>query len=193
MLENPGVLKVGHDLKSSVVVLARNGITLRSFDDVMLMSYVLDAGRSGHGLDELSRRHLGHTMLDRAELTGKGKAQAPFEAVDITRAGAFGAEIADVCLRLWRLFSARLVHERGVTVYQTLERPLVPVLARMESRGIAIVFGPVMDPQGVYGIGVYQAEDEAEMRDLLAHDPANGLLQYTVLPMPRAVVGKPRG
>jgi DNA polymerase I len=138
LLENPGVLKVGHDLKHDTLVLDRHGIELRAFDDVMLMSYVLDAGRSGHGLDELSRRHLGHTMLDRAELTGKGKAQAPFEAVDIARAGAFGAEIADVSLRLWRLLTARLVHERGVTVYQTLERPLVPVLARMEQRGIAI-------------------------------------------------------
>ncbi len=138
LLENPGVLKVGHDLKHDTLVLDRRGIALQAFDDVTLMSYVLDAGRSGHGLDELSRRHLGHTMLDRAELTGKGKAQAPFEAVDITRAGGFGAEIADVSLRLWRLLSARLVHERGVTVYQTLERPLVPVLARMEQRGIAI-------------------------------------------------------
>jgi DNA polymerase-1 len=138
LLENAGVLKIGHDLKSATLVLDRRGITLRSIDDVMLMSYVLDAGRSGHGLGELSNRHLGHTMLDRAELTGKGKAQAPFEQVDITRACAFGAEIADVSLRLWRLLSARLVHERAVTVYQTLERPLVPVLARMESRGIAI-------------------------------------------------------
>jgi DNA polymerase-1 len=138
MFESAGVLKIGHDLKHDTLVLDRLGIALRSVDDVMLMSYVLDAGRSGHGLDELSRRHLGHTMLDKAELTGKGKAQAPFEAVDITRAGAFGAEIADVSLRLWRLLSARLAHERVVTVYQTLERPMVPVLARMEQRGIAI-------------------------------------------------------
>jgi DNA polymerase I len=138
LLESPGILKVGHDLKHDTLVLDRRGIKLRAIDDVMLMSYVLDAGRSGHGLDELSRRHLGHAMLDKAELTGKGKAQAPFEAVDVERAGTFGAEIADVSLRLWRLLSARLVHERVVTVYQTLERPLVPVLARMEQRGIAI-------------------------------------------------------
>jgi DNA polymerase I len=138
LLENPGVLKIGHDLKHDMLVLDRLGIALRPVDDVMLMSYVLDAGRSGHGLDELSRRHLGHTMVDKAGLTGKGKAQTPFEAVEITRAGAFGAEIADVSLRLWRLLSARLVHERVVTVYQTLERPMVPVLARMEQRGIAI-------------------------------------------------------
>jgi DNA polymerase-1 len=138
LFEAPGVLKIGHDLKHDTLVLDRLGIALRPVDDVMLMSYVLDAGRSGHGLDELSRRHLGHTMVDKAELTGKGKAQAPFETVDIARAGSFGAEIADVSLRLWRYLSARLVAERVVTVYQTLERPLVPVLARMEGRGIAI-------------------------------------------------------
>ncbi|MBO0752065.1 MAG: DNA polymerase I, partial [Bradyrhizobiaceae bacterium] len=138
LFESTGILKIGHDLKSDTLVLDRRGIRLRTIDDVMLMSYVLDAGRSGHGLDELSRRHLGHAMVDKTDLIGKGKAQAPFEAVDITRAGSFAAEIADVTLRLWRLFSARLVHERVVTVYQTLERPLVPVLARMEQRGIAI-------------------------------------------------------
>jgi len=57
------------------------------------------------------------------------------------------------------------------------------------ARGIAIVFGPVIDPQGVYGIGVHQVQDEAEMRDLIEHDPANGLLRYEILPMPRAVAG----
>jgi DNA polymerase-1 len=145
MLESAGVLKVGHDLKHDTLVLDRYGIALRSIDDVMLMSYVLDAGRGGQGLErgshelnELSHRHLGHTMLDKAELTGKGKAQVSVKAVDIARAGAFGAEMADVALRVWRLLSARLVAERGMTVYQTLERPLVPVLARMERRGIAI-------------------------------------------------------
>ncbi len=138
MLESAGVLKIGHDLKHDTLVLDRLGIALRSVDDVMLMSYVLDAGRSGHGLEELSGRHLGHAMLDKAELTGKRRAQVPFETVDVTRASSLGAEIADVTLRLWRLLSARLVHERGMTVYQTLERPLVSVLARMEQCGIAI-------------------------------------------------------
>jgi DNA polymerase-1 len=138
MLEDAGVLKVGHDLKHDALVLERHGISLRSFDDVMLMSYVLDAGRSGHGLEELSRRHLGHTMLNIADIVGKGRAQAPFESIEVTRACSFCAENPDVSLRVWRLLSARLVAERVVTVYQTLERPLVPVLARMEQRGISI-------------------------------------------------------
>jgi DNA polymerase-1 len=170
LLESPGVLKVGHDLKHDTLVLDRFGIALRSVDDVMLMSYVLDAGRSGHGLDELSRHHLRHTMVDKAELTGKGKAQAPFEAVDIARAGHFGAEIADVSLRLWRLLSARLVHERVVTVYQTLERPMVPVLACMEQRGIAIDSGILSRLSGDFAQRA--AGLEAEIQEI-AGEPLN--------------------
>jgi DNA polymerase-1 len=138
MLEDASVLKVGHDLKHDALVLDRHGISLTPFDDVMLMSYVLDAGRSEHGLEELSRRHLGHTMLNMADIVGKGRTLAPFETVEVTRAYAICAEAADVILRVWRLLGARLVAERVATVYQTLERPLVPVLARMERRGIAI-------------------------------------------------------
>jgi DNA polymerase I len=138
MLEDAGVLKVGHDLKHDVLVLDRHGISLSSFDDVMLMSYVLDAGRTGHGLEELSRRHLGHAMLNMADIVGKGRTLVPFETVEVTRACSICAETADVTLRIARLLSARLVAERVVTVYQTLERPLVPVLARMEQRGISI-------------------------------------------------------
>ena len=138
MFEDAGVLKVGHDLKHDALVLDRHGISLRSIDDVMLMSYVLDAGRSGHGLEELSRRHLGHAMLNMADIVGKGRAQAPFETIEVTRACGYCAENPDVSLRIWRLLSARLVAEHVTTVYQTLERPLVPVLARMEQRGISI-------------------------------------------------------
>jgi DNA polymerase I len=138
MLEDAGVLKIGHDLKADALVLDRHGIALKSFDDVMLMSYVLDAGRGGHGLEELARRHLGHGMLNTADLVGKGRMQTPFESVEITRACSFCPENPDVSLRLWRLLSARLVAEHTVTVYQTLERPLVSVLARMEQRGISI-------------------------------------------------------
>jgi DNA polymerase-1 len=138
MFEDPCVLKVGHDLKHDTLVLDRHGISLRSIDDVMLMSYVLDAGRSGHGLEELSRRHLGHDMLNMADIVGKGRAQAPLETIEVTRASSICAENPDVGLRIWRLLSARLMAEHVATVYQTLERPLVPVLAHMEQRGISI-------------------------------------------------------
>jgi DNA polymerase-1 len=138
MLEDPGVLKIGHDLKGDALVLDRHGIALTPFDDVMLMSYVLDAGRGDHGLGELAQRHFGHAMLNLADIVGKGRMQVPFANVEITRACAYCAENADLALRVWRLLKARLVAEHMVTPYQTLERPLLPVLARMEKRGIAI-------------------------------------------------------
>jgi len=114
-------------------VLDRHGISLRSIDDVMLMSYVLDAGRSGHGLEDLSQRHLGHDMLNMADIVGRGGAGAARNHRGDARC-SICAETCDVSLRVWRLLSARLVAEGVVTVYQTLERPLVPVLARMEQR-----------------------------------------------------------
>jgi DNA polymerase I len=138
MLENPGVLKIGHDIKPDLVVLERHGIGLRSFDDIVLMSYVLDAGRGEHDLAALAHRHLTHAIADIAALVGKGRTQTPFETVEITRACPFCAENPDAILRIWRLLKARLVAERLATVYHTLERPLVPVLARMEQRGISI-------------------------------------------------------
>jgi DNA polymerase I len=160
VLENPGVLKVGHDLKSAVVVLARHGITLKAFDDVMLMSYVLDAGLGGHGLDELATRHLEHAPIVFADVVGKGRTQVPFERVEIARASTYCAETADVTLRLWRLLQARLVAQRIGTVYATLERPLVPVLAHMEQRGISIERPMLARFSGDFAQTMARLEDE---------------------------------
>ncbi|RAI40412.1 DNA polymerase I [Rhodoplanes roseus] len=138
MLESPGVLKVGYDLKSDLHALARHGIAAVSIDDVQLMSYVLDAGIAPHGLADLAHRHFGHEAMALVDVAGKGKTQVPFEQVEISRACPYCGEQADVALRLWRLLRARLVAEHMTTVYETLERPLAPVLMRMERRGIAI-------------------------------------------------------
>jgi DNA polymerase-1 len=138
LLEAPGVLKVGHDVKADITVLARHDITLTAFDDVQLMSYVLDAGRAEHSLDELAGRHLKHAPLSIAEIVGKGRDKVPFETVEVTRACPYCAEAADLARRLWRLLKARLVAESMSTVYATLERPLPTVLARMERAGIMI-------------------------------------------------------
>ena len=138
LLEDRGVLKLGHDLKADLLVLARNDIALVSFDDVLLMSYVLDAGRGGHAIDELAKRHLDHTAVNLAEVVGKGRTLVPFETIEIVRACPYCAEIPDLVLRLWHVLKARLVAEAVSTVYQTLERPLVPALARMERYGVTI-------------------------------------------------------
>jgi DNA polymerase-1 len=138
LLEDAGILKVGQNLKFDWLVFKQRGIEMAPQDDTMLMSYVLDAGRSDHGLDPLAQRYFGHKTIDYNEVVGSGKSKLEFDNVTIERAAEYAAEDADVTLRLWQLLKPRLTAEHMNTVYETLERPLVPVLARMERRGISI-------------------------------------------------------
>ena len=138
LLEDPGVLKIGQNLKYDWQIFARRGVGIHPYDDTMLMSYVLDAGRGNHGMDDLAERWLGHQTIHFEHVAGTGKAQVTFDCVSIEKASEYAAEDADVTLRLWKALKARLAAEHVDTVYETLERPLVPVLGRMEGRGIAI-------------------------------------------------------
>ena len=138
LLEDESVLKIGQNLKYDYLIFRQRGITVGPFDDTMLMSYVLDAGLHGHGMDELSELHLGHTPISFADVAGKGKEKITFDRVPIADATRYSAEDADVTLRLWLLLGPRLTEEHKRTVYETLERPLAPVLAEMEREGIAI-------------------------------------------------------
>jgi DNA polymerase-1 len=138
LLEDPGVLKIGQNLKYDALMMRRRDIAITPLDDTMLMSYALDAGRGGHGMDDLARKWLGHEPIAYKDITGTGKAAITFDRVPIDQATAYAAEDADVTLRLWLALKPRLAAERMTTVYETLERPLVPVLARMEERGITI-------------------------------------------------------
>jgi DNA polymerase I len=138
LLESAGILKIGFNIKFNAVMFAQHGITLCNHDDAQLMSYALDAGRNAHGLDALAETWLGHATMTHGELTGSGKAKLSFDQVAIDKATAYSAEDADVILRLWRVLKPRLVAERMTAVYETLERPLISVLARMERRGISI-------------------------------------------------------
>jgi DNA polymerase-1 len=137
-LESPGILKIGFNIKFNAVMFAQHGVTICNHDDAQLMSYALDAGRNAHGLDALAERWLGHATLSYGEITGSGRAKLSFDQVAIDRATAYSAEDADVILRLWRVLKPRLLAERMTAVYETLERPLISVLARMERRGISI-------------------------------------------------------
>jgi DNA polymerase-1 len=138
LLESAGILKIGFNIKFNAVMFAQHGVVIRNHDDAQLMSYALDAGRNSHSLDALSETWLGHAIISHGELTGSGKAKLTFDQVAIDRATAYSAEDADVILRLWRVLKPRLVAERMTAVYETLERPLISVLARMERRGISI-------------------------------------------------------
>jgi DNA polymerase I len=138
LLEDAGVLKIGHDLKFDWQIFALRGIEIASYDDTMLMSYVADAGRAGHGLDDLAGRYFNHQTIDPNALTKTGKNKVTFDCVEIGKASEYAAEAADVTLRLWQVLKPRLAAEHVLGVYETLERPLVRVLAQMERRGISI-------------------------------------------------------
>jgi DNA polymerase I len=139
LMEAPGVLKVGHDVKFGMQALAHRGVTVAPIDDTMLISYALDGGLAGvHGLDELSEKTLGHKPIALNAVTGSGRNFIGFARVAVDKATEYAAENADVTLRLWRALKPRLAAEHVTTVYETLERPLVPVLSRMERRGVAI-------------------------------------------------------
>ncbi|NKC47642.1 DNA polymerase I [Ochrobactrum anthropi ATCC 49188] len=138
VLEDASVLKIAQNMKYDWLVMRRHGINTVSFDDTMLISYVLDAGTGSHGMDPLSERWLGHTPIPYKDVAGSGKSAVSFDMVDLDRATAYAAEDADVTLRLWQVLKPRLAAEGLMSVYERLERPLVDVLACMEERGIAV-------------------------------------------------------
>ncbi|YBV95658.1 DNA polymerase I [Phyllobacteriaceae bacterium JZ32] len=138
MLEDRSVLKIAQNMKFDWLLMHRYGIDIAPFDDTMLISYALDAGPGGHGMDSLSERWLGHKTIHYKEVAGSGKSAVSFDMVDLERATAYAGEDADVTLRLWRVLKPRLAAEGAVSVYERLERPLVTVLARMEARGISV-------------------------------------------------------
>jgi len=138
LLEDPSVLKIAQNAKYDLGVLSRYGIEVAPIEDTMLISYVLEAGLHNHGMDELSRLWLDHQPIAFKQVAGTGKAQKSFKHVALTEATAYAAEDADVTLRLYNVLRPRLVREHLLTVYETLERPLPPVLAKMENAGIRI-------------------------------------------------------
>mgnify|MGYP002619638523 FL=1 len=138
MLADPAVLKVGQNIKYDIAVLSAYGVEIVGYDDTMLLSYVLNAGKHGHGMDELSERYLGHTTVKYEDVCGSGKNQISFAEVPLDKARDYAAEDADVTLRLHRLLKPRLLAEKLVTLYETVERPLPKIVADMEVAGIKV-------------------------------------------------------
>ncbi|MFC7499343.1 DNA polymerase I [Enterovirga sp. GCM10030262] len=139
LLEDEATLKVGHNFKFDWVVFDRRGIKVAPLDDTLLMSFALDAGGlASHAMDDLAKRHLDHQPLTYKELCGTGQKQIGFDQVPIDRATEYAAEDADVTLRLWTRFKARMAHERVTRVYEMVDRPLVAVVGRMEREGVKV-------------------------------------------------------
>ncbi len=164
LLEDAAILKIGQNLKYDALVLKQRGISIRPFDDTMLMSYALDGGRGGHGMDDLSERHLQHTCIPFdaviAHAPGAKKADKTFAGVPIDKAVEYAAEDADVTLRLWLVLKPRLVAEAMTTVYETLERPLLPVIVDMEHAGIKVDRGILSRLSGTFAQRIGALEEE---------------------------------
>jgi DNA polymerase-1 len=138
LFEDPAVLKIGHNLKYDMIVLGRCGIEVAPYDDSIVMSFDLDAGLHGHGMDELAATHLSHSCIAYKDVVGTGKNQLGFHEVDLKAATRYAAEDADVTLRLWRRFKPRLAYESATRVYEMVDRPLVSVIAGMERAGVKV-------------------------------------------------------
>ena len=160
ILEDAAILKIGQNLKYDWKMLARHGIRMAPLADTMLMSYALNAGTHNHGMDELAERYLGHKCIAIKDLIGSGKAQINFAQVPIDKAAPYAAEDAEVTLRLYQHFAPMLPVERVTTVYETTERPIVPVLAQMEMAGIRIDAEVLRRMSGAFAQKMAGLEDE---------------------------------
>ena len=160
LLEDPAVLKVAQNLKYDYLLMSRYGIEVNNFDDTMLISYVLEGGTGSHGMDPLSERWLGHTPIAFKDVAGSGKSLVTFDQVAIDKATEYAAEDADVTLRLWFVMKPFLAARGLSAVYERLERPLVPVLARMEARGISVDRQILSRLSGELAQGAAALEDE---------------------------------
>jgi DNA polymerase-1 len=138
LLEDPGVLKIGHNLKYDLIVLGRLGVDVAPYDDTILMSFGLDAGLHGHSMDELAATHLSHSCIAYKDVVGTGKKQLGFQEIDLKAATRYAGEDADVTIRLWRRLKQRLPFEGVTRVYEMVDRPLPAVIARMERHGVKV-------------------------------------------------------
>jgi len=138
LLEDPTILKVGQNIKYDMCVFRQLGIEVGPVDDTMLLSFVLDAGKHNHGMDDLAKLYLGHDTIKFSDVAGSGAKQVSFDKVPIDKARDYAAEDADITMQLWAQFKPRLAHEHMVGVYETIERPLIPVLLGMEQAGIKV-------------------------------------------------------
>ena len=146
LLDDPSVLKVGQNIKYDALILSRYGVEVTPVDDTMLLSFVLDGGLHGHGMDVLADTHLGVSTVKYKDVVGTGKKQITFDYVPLEAARDYAAEDADITLRLHQTLKPRLVQEKMTTVYETIERPLVPVVWAMEKEGIGV------DPEKLHGL-----------------------------------------
>lgn len=194
MLEDASILKIGQNMKYDAKIFALEGVNVAPIDDTMLMSSALNAGLHNHGMDTLADTYLGHTAMPIKSLLGSGKSQITFDLVPVEEAVKYAAEDADITLRLWQLFKPQLHRKSVTTVYETLERPLVPVLAQMEMAGIQVDRDVLSRMSNAFAQKMAGLEDEIQT---LAGRPFNvgspkqlGEILFDEMSLPGGVKGK---
>ena len=170
LLADPSVLKIAHNAKYDLSMLARSGVEVAPYDDTLVMSFALDAGKNGHGMDELSELHLGHKPIAFADVCGRGKSQLCFDQVPLRDATRYAAEDADVTLRLWHRFKPRMAREGVTTVYERVDRPLVAVISKMEREGVRVDRATLEAMQAEFTADMARLEGEV-------HEAAGGPFQ----------------
>ncbi|PZO65635.1 MAG: DNA polymerase I, partial [Paracoccus denitrificans] len=161
VLEDPATVKILHNAKYDWKILARNGIRMTPVEDTMLMSYALNAGSHNHGMDELADKYVGHRCQPIKDLIGSGKSQITFDQVPIDKATAYAAEDAEITWRLYQIFRPQLPPAGVTTVYETLEKPMIEVLAEMEMTGVQINAEHLSRMSGNFAQSMARLEDEA--------------------------------
>ena len=162
LLADDSVLKIGHNLKFDMQVLAVRGAFFNAVDDTMVMSYVLDGAQHGHGMDELALLHLNYKTVTFAEVCGTGKARITFDYVPLDKALTYAAEDADITLRLYLFLKPRLLPEHMEFVYQRLDRPLIQILETMERTGIKVDRAELMAMSQEFGGRMQILEEEIQ-------------------------------
>lgn len=162
LLEDESVLKVGQNIKYDLGVLSRYDISVAPYDDTMLLSYSLDGGLRGHGMDALAQAHLAHSTIAFKDIAGTGKKQLTFDQIELDKATPYAAEDADVTLRLWHVLKPRLANEQVATVYETLERGMPAVLAKMENEGIKVDRAVLARLSSEFAQKMAQLEEQAQ-------------------------------
>lgn len=168
VLTNPAILKIGQNIKYDMLVLNKYGVSITPVEDTMLLSYVLAAGLHGHGMDELSERYLGHKPIAYKDVVGSGKKQLSFAQVELEPARDYAAEDADVTLQLQQTLKPKVIEAKLLRVYESIERPLIPVIMAMEAAGVRA------DPKVLEGLSVEFAEQmamlEQQIYQLAGHE-----------------------
>jgi len=138
LLESTSILKIGQNIKYDALVLKKYGVEITPVDDTMVLSYLLEGTKHGHGMDELAQLYLDHSTIKYQDVVGSGRSQVTFDKVPLEKALTYAAEDADITFQLYNFLKPRLLSDQQCTVYETMERPLIPVLVDMEWRGIKV-------------------------------------------------------